>query len=618
LFVPHIPSPPNWYTRWVHMTCNSRMIGGTPRLRTRSFMAQPFKHPASGLLYLRRRVPDDLRPSLGREYKRSLKTRDPGEAKARFAAEWSKSEEAFSRARAQLLGTETLSHRDIQQLAARWLRTQLEEMERTGYFMSALAPGSISAYETPHGWEEEREWISVRQAISEANETDWAAEAQANAIRALKAENIPPPPSGSQAMTDLGSAFYSHLLKLSDIAKQRYDGNWLSKADVLEHAPLTTQHNVPTKGYTLLGTFETYAHAKTLDDGDSRSVRKTIDEFRSTIKRFIELFGDLPVASINRGLVQEYRSKLALLPVKTKGAGNLTAPELIAKAEAEGLPLLSPATILNRLRALSAVLGFAVRMDWLKENPVEASGVAKAASKAAVAKASRRSKGYSQSELKTIFHSPIYTDEGWTPPRRNFGRASYWLPLLMYYTGARREELAQLATKDILIDETGIPCLSILATPDEADEGRTVKSVSSRRFVPLHDHLISLGLLDYARSLSQDGQLFPLLKASPAGFYGTNWGKAWGIYLRTIVGLQSAASPSHGFRHTFKTMCRKVGIAEDVHDAITGHSDGSVSRDYGDMPLSRMAEEMKKLPPAPILPPSPGIQIWVGGSYHRV
>ncbi|HGS7928436.1 DUF6538 domain-containing protein [Pseudomonas aeruginosa] len=80
------------------------------------------------MFYLRRRVPDELRSVLGREYKRSLKTRDPNEAKARFAAEYSKSEEAFSIARAQLAGRESLGHRDIQQLAARWFRHCLDDM----------------------------------------------------------------------------------------------------------------------------------------------------------------------------------------------------------------------------------------------------------------------------------------------------------------------------------------------------------------------------------------------------------------------------------------------------------------------------------------------------------
>jgi hypothetical protein len=47
--------------------------------RRRSFMAQPFAHPQTGIYYLRRKVPDELRQALGREFKRSLKTRERGE-----------------------------------------------------------------------------------------------------------------------------------------------------------------------------------------------------------------------------------------------------------------------------------------------------------------------------------------------------------------------------------------------------------------------------------------------------------------------------------------------------------------------------------------------------------
>jgi hypothetical protein len=45
-------------------------------------MSRPFKHPNSGVYWLRKRVPDDLRSVVGkREEKLSLRTRDPEEAK---------------------------------------------------------------------------------------------------------------------------------------------------------------------------------------------------------------------------------------------------------------------------------------------------------------------------------------------------------------------------------------------------------------------------------------------------------------------------------------------------------------------------------------------------------
>nr|WP_314583644.1 hypothetical protein [uncultured Pseudomonas sp.] len=146
--------------------------------------------------------------------------------------------------------------------------------------------------------------------------------------------------------------------------------------------------------------------------------------------------------------------------------------------------------------------------------------------------------------------------------------------------------------------EDSVPFLAILSL-DEDDAGRTVKTESSQRRVPIHPDLVALGFLHYVKALLQDGQLFPLLKASPAGFYGANVGKAWAKHLRDALKLQSPASPSHGFRHTFKTLSRQVSIPEDVHDAMTGHDDGTVSRDYGSMPLSRMAEELRRIPSLP-------------------
>jgi len=54
---------------------------GWPTSRRRSFMAQPVKHPKSGIYQLRRKVPEELRAALGHEYKRSLKTADAAEAR---------------------------------------------------------------------------------------------------------------------------------------------------------------------------------------------------------------------------------------------------------------------------------------------------------------------------------------------------------------------------------------------------------------------------------------------------------------------------------------------------------------------------------------------------------
>jgi integrase len=55
--------------------------------------------------------------------------------------------------------------------------------------------------------------------------------------------------------------------------------------------------------------------------------------------------------------------------------------------------------------------------------------------------------------------------------------------------------------------------------------------------------------------------------------------------------LDTPVRPSHGFQHSFKTMCREAGIPEEIHDSITGHDDGSVSRGYGERHLLKTQYE---------------------------
>lgn len=65
-----------------------------------ALIAQPFRHPDSGIYYLRRRVPDDLRQIIGKtEIRRSLHTRHHQQAKAAFALAYAESERLFNNAR---------------------------------------------------------------------------------------------------------------------------------------------------------------------------------------------------------------------------------------------------------------------------------------------------------------------------------------------------------------------------------------------------------------------------------------------------------------------------------------------------------------------------------------
>jgi integrase len=88
--------------------------------------------------------------------------------------------------------------------------------------------------------------------------------------------------------------------------------------------------------------------------------------------------------------------------------------------------------------------------------------------------------------------------------------------MLGIYTGARVNELAQLEVKDIIVEE-GIPAITITASGGTA---KRIKSESSRRTIPLHKDLLTLGFLVYVSNIRQQGhtQLFPTLKPGPNGY----------------------------------------------------------------------------------------------------
>ena len=91
-------------------------------------MSRPWKHPNSGVYWLRKGVPEDLRRLVGkREEKQSLQTRDPVEAKRRHAEALAEIEIRWANLRA---GPKTLTEREAHQLAVavhdRWLQQHLE------------------------------------------------------------------------------------------------------------------------------------------------------------------------------------------------------------------------------------------------------------------------------------------------------------------------------------------------------------------------------------------------------------------------------------------------------------------------------------------------------------
>ena len=161
---------------------------------------------------------------------------------------------------------------------------------------------------------------------------------------------------------------------------------------------------------------------------------------------------------------------------------------------------------------------------------------------------------------------------------RKFGPAEYWLPYIGLHTGARIEEIAQLRVKEMRFHA---PMGYYFDITDEGEDSE-LKNASSRRRVPVHQRLLDAGLVEYAASLQDpDGYLFPALVPDKYQRRSAGYGKEFSKFLRNELKIVDKRKVFHSFRHTFKHKCRELGISEDVHDALTGHTNSSEARRYG-------------------------------------
>lgn len=89
--------------------------------------------------------------------------------------------------------------------------------------------------------------------------------------------------------------------------------------------------------------------------------------------------------------------------------------------------------------------------------------------------------------------------------------------------------------------------------------------------VPIHSHLIDLGLVQYAQSCK--GKLFPELSNSRDG-YGQAISKWYNRYRRKCGLTDTRNRDFHALRHTAITCCYRAGVDSLLISQIAGHATG--------------------------------------------
>jgi integrase len=285
--------------------------------------------------------------------------------------------------------------------------------------------------------------------------------------------------------------------------------------------------------------------------------QNTIDETRRNMNAFVSLNRDRVMSTYTIEHARAWR-------------------DLIAKADS------AHGTKIKRFAAVTNLFKFAWKRSHIDANPFERISLERPKN----ARAAKRPE-WSLAELRKWFDSPIFT-AGYRP---KYGEAAFWIVPLGLFHGARLGELCQMDRADV-VQRDGIWCMMIRPS-DEDQDAMSVKTDESQRTVPIHRRLIDAGFLDYVGTL--DGQkLFPKVRPDSRGRWSGRVSDWFGEYRRKL-GLADRWTDFHAFRHTWKGAAKGVRLPEDLHDAITGHENGSVGRGYGRFPVEQLKQAVDQI-----------------------
>lgn len=549
------------------------------------------RRPNSKSYYFRAKIPTDLLDQYGgrKEVCFSLRTSDYREALKRVRVESVKLDQEFDEKRrskaaegAQVAPpvADSISPLELARLIALFKHSVLQSDEEGRY--AGLGDWEFDRYGT---WLEGRE-NELRLGLARGNISviedvfqDW-----------LQGHGVSLSPDADR-YRPAALAFLKAAVEVVE-AQQRRHAGYIVETPAIPSSPAQTGSNVfhapsPLQSANMPSisqVFERWANEHLIEGGP----QGTVDDFGVQIRRFTELIGDLPVNMITAAHIRDFKDAMLQFPAMSRGRvfQGLTTSQILARIkelpDSADIKRLSPRTVNDKvLAAVGAVLAWAKSNAYIEFNPTSGIKV-----KSRKVHADQRLP-YSVDDLNVIFRFPIFTVH--ERPQGGGGEAAKWLPLLALFTGARLEELGQLTSDDIQ-EERGVTFFDLTST----EEGKSRKTESSKRRVPVHPELVRLGFLKYAEAVGE-GHLF-LDLAFYRGKRTVLWSKWWGKYARDN-GITDRRKVFHSFRHCAKLAMREGGVEEQVSDAITGHAPRTEGRKYGGdlYPIAQLADGIKRL-----------------------
>ena len=343
-----------------------------------------------------------------------------------------------------------------------------------------------------------------------------------------------------------------------------------SKGEPVEAPSLPPTISRASAGGLLSAAYEGWKRAK-------KATGRTAEEFDRAVSLFIQLHGDMPLATITRSHVRQFVE--AMQDVPRRRSGDLlkaTLPHIVLYGRNHPeVPKITAATINKNLSGVQAVVVWAWEKGGFIPDDLR---WADPFAKMRLDEEDSEREPFASAELSAIFGSAVFLQGA--RPAGGRGEAAFWLPLLALFTGARLAELGQLSADDVR-DVEGITLIKISR---DSKRGKNLKSDNAARAIPIHPELLRIGFLDYVGTIrrAEGDSAWLFAGASPEEPRGSAaYSKWFGRYLRDACGVTDTNKVFHSFRHGFKDALRAGSVPEDLGDALTGHSNQSVGRSYG-------------------------------------
>jgi integrase len=317
--------------------------------------------------------------------------------------------------------------------------------------------------------------------------------------------------------------------------------------------------SVPMQGETVSQAAEAW-YSELQRDPSAAVKATTLDGHKLRVRAFVEHCGDVALSSVTRATASDFLAKIA--------AGR------------------SNRTVNAYATTMACVFRSAKdRGRFSTDNPFE--------------RMKRKAGGesyeaFTPGEIRTLFDSlPLIM----VPAKHTPETALPWVSRIAAYTGMRLEEIAQLTAIDI----RDVQANGATVTVFDIHNGsiNTLKNESSVRLVPVHSELVRAGLLDYVKTLPQDGPLFPGLKRrkSKGGKVGARLGELFRKQL-VALGIKRPGICFHSFRHTVAGRLEAAAVSQTdaarvLGHAIAGESYGTYSSGPGLKRLAAVVEAIE-------------------------